>query len=497
VSTFASTCRRLRARAHDDSGFSVVEMVVAMTLLATAMLALAQIMFGSMAALSATNQRSVFLELATAEMEDLRATPYEQTCVRASDPNGYADFEGAVPVVGTNCPAARATKATPAMGSYNVRRYITWTDATGGTPTVANATFKRLVVLLDWVENNKTTREIRLESVRYPGGFGETAAPPGANQAPVAVPRSNAPLVASTTTAITFNGTSSTDDAGLGNLTFSWDFGDGTTGTGQTVTKTFTVADVYQVVLTVTDSGGLSHSAPLEIRVARTVAGNLDPVVPSLLASCNARSVASVTCVPTDAYAPLGISFDATASYDPDADDELYFVWNWGDGTPLEGGWAAVASHTFAAARTYTVTVTAYDLRGGAVSQSVVVESLPLNCEVTTGTFKNGTGENDYIRVKGNDTAHTTSFTFSATSNTACSNLRVRMPVVGGHLVFDNLTRTVTGDTVTWSATRTFANNTQFHLLANQTAEYIPTSGDATKPAVTFPGKFTVAKDNL
>jgi PKD repeat protein len=48
-----------------------------------------------------------------------------------------------------------------------------------------------------------------------------------------------------------FNGTSSTDDKGI--TSYSWNFGDGTTGTGGTVTKTYDSRGSYTVTLTVSD----------------------------------------------------------------------------------------------------------------------------------------------------------------------------------------------------------------------------------------------------
>ena len=62
-----------RRPAGDEDGFTLIEMIVAMTLLAFSLMALAQMTFGAMSALQATRQRTTFIELATAEMEQLRS----------------------------------------------------------------------------------------------------------------------------------------------------------------------------------------------------------------------------------------------------------------------------------------------------------------------------------------------------------------------------------------------------------------------------------------
>ncbi len=49
--------------------------------------------------------------------------------------------------------------------------------------------------------------------------------------------------------------------------TYTWDFGDGTTGTGQTVTKTYTIRRGYDVMLKVTDSIGCVSTNALGTRV--------------------------------------------------------------------------------------------------------------------------------------------------------------------------------------------------------------------------------------
>lgn len=93
------------------------------------------------------------------------------------------------------------------------------------------------------------------------------------NSAPTAVASANVTDGLNPLT-ITFNGALSTDPDGDA-LFYSWNFGDGITGTGVSPTKTYTVNGTYFAYLTVTDrvTGGLSNTAAaLTITV-----GNLAP----------------------------------------------------------------------------------------------------------------------------------------------------------------------------------------------------------------------------
>ena len=55
------------------------------------------------------------------------------------------------------------------------------------------------------------------------------------------------------------------------------------------------------------------------------------------------------------------MTFSATTSTDQDG-DYLSYVWNFGDGTKATG---STASHVYAAAGMYMITLTVYDGRGG------------------------------------------------------------------------------------------------------------------------------------
>lgn len=86
------------------------------------------------------------------------------------------------------------------------------------------------------------------------------------NQAPIASFTANpssgfAPLV------VNFDGRGSGDPDGDG-ITYAWDFGDGSTDVGQTPAHTYAAVGSYTASLTVTDTGGLTHSTSVPISVA-------------------------------------------------------------------------------------------------------------------------------------------------------------------------------------------------------------------------------------
>ena len=83
--------------------------------------------------------------------------------------------------------------------------------------------------------------------------------------------------------------------------------------------------------------------------------------------SANQPPVASVSASPTSGIAPLAVSFDGTASHDPDGSIASY-AWTFGDGA---SGTGATASHTYTSPGSYTATLTVTDDRGAAASTTV------------------------------------------------------------------------------------------------------------------------------
>lgn len=147
------------------------------------------------------------------------------------------------------------------------------------------------------------------------------------------------------------DGSASSDQTGeiVGHL---WDFGDGTTATGVTAEHVYGGAGSYEIALTVTDNGGLSHRITQQVTV---LAPNLPPV-------------AAFTAVVEGSE----LTVDASGSADPDGQIVAH-DWSFGDGATATG---PSAVHVLPGPGSWTVTLRVTDDRGGtheAVQQVTVV----------------------------------------------------------------------------------------------------------------------------
>ncbi len=139
----------------------------------------------------------------------------------------------------------------------------------------------------------------------------------------------------------TFSAASSIDPNGSV-VSYAWNFGDGTTGSGATAAHVFAQDGVYAVTVTVTDNDGLTDTATLSVAVAN--------VAPDL------GTFADATLQAGDAYTVAGVFTD------PGSDPWTATV-DWGDGSTASHAMLTSRSfslvHVYTAAGTYTVTVTA------------------------------------------------------------------------------------------------------------------------------------------
>ena len=100
------------------------------------------------------------------------------------------------------------------------------------------------------------------------GGEGTTAPPVSpvtGNQSPTASFTAN-PTSGVSPLEVFFNASNSSDSDGT-IVSYQWDFKDGNTGSGETISHTFSSAGSYNVELTVTDNEGASDSATKNITV--------------------------------------------------------------------------------------------------------------------------------------------------------------------------------------------------------------------------------------
>ncbi len=139
--------------------------------------------------------------------------------------------------------------------------------------------------------------------------------------------------------AVNFNASNSNDPDGS-IVQYDWDFADGTTGTGETLSHVFTEGGFYSVSLLVTDNSGMTAQAEITIVVD-------SPLPPT----------ATITADPTEGLAPLPVSFDGSGSTDPDGSIVTY-SWDLGDGTTSD---EMTVEHTYTESGSYTVTLMVTD----------------------------------------------------------------------------------------------------------------------------------------
>lgn len=473
---------RLEQLRDDERGFTIVEMMIAMTLLAVSLVALAHLMFGAMSALNATRQRTVFVELATAQMEIVRALPYDEVCVTSAavTASGIYEsgntFEGRPAAVDTGCAVEPVTTlaATDRATAHTVRRWVTYTDTAGGGGSSAER-FKRLTVEVDWTENEKFPRTLRLTSVLYPGGRGDAAV---GNAPPVAVAASTPSGQALAGTTVNFSGAGSSDpDGDL--LVYQWDFGDGSpAASGQTVAHVFAAPGSYTVQLSVSDPSGATNYAVLGMNIGSST-GNFPPVADLVATS------------PTEGVAPLTVTVDASGSYDPDPGDSIIgHQIDWGDGSSPTTG-VLSASHQYGSAGSFTILLTVTDTGGLTDTASLVVTTTPLNCSVAEGFFRNpstNAAAND-VTVTASDRAVSPSFTFRATTNSACSGLTASLPHASGNLEVAMVLQADSAGVRSWAGSASFSG--KLNLGTGQVGVFRATDASG-GPAVLRSFTFTV-----
>ena len=142
---------------------------------------------------------------------------------------------------------------------------------------------------------------------------------------------------------------------------YEWDFDDGSTDDGKSVTNTFTTttARTFHVTLTVTDNSGAVTTVTQSIEVLPANSTGVNP------------PTARFTASPSYGNSPLTVVFNGSLSYSADSSISVY-AWDFGDGSTGAG---ETISHVFTAEATknVTVTLTVTDAKGSTASTSLAV----------------------------------------------------------------------------------------------------------------------------
>ena len=160
----------------------------------------------------------------------------------------------------------------------------------------------------------------------------------GSAPAPKA-PSANAggPYMALPGASVTFSGAASSDPQ-ISALTYVWNFGDNTTGTGVAPSHSYAAVGSYPVSVTATDTLGLSATATTTATIA-------------------AQAPAANAGGPYTSSIGSPVTFDGSGSSDPQG-QVLTYAWDFGDGTTGSG---VQSSHFYPEHGNYTATLTVTD----------------------------------------------------------------------------------------------------------------------------------------
>ncbi len=141
-------------------------------------------------------------------------------------------------------------------------------------------------------------------------------------------------------------------------VSYAWDFGDGGTASGKTVSHSFGLARTYSVTLTVTTEQGVRSSQTKTVTVGAGTA-----------------PTALFVFSPTPAVVRGEVYFDASNSRPGPGHTIVEYRWNWGDGDPVVSSGSPLQDHDFSAVGSYTVLLTVVDESGqiGTTTQTVSV----------------------------------------------------------------------------------------------------------------------------
>lgn len=159
---------------------------------------------------------------------------------------------------------------------------------------------------------------------------------------------------------VTFNASGSTIDgvACRSSCTYSWDFGDGSTGNGLAVQHPFAASGVINVTLTVTF----------------TAAGTSDSVTEAVIVAPPALPVAEFTFGVCVTPAPKCFRFNDASTVGPGATISGY-LWDFGDST--SPATTSPVEHTYTVAGSYNVKLTVTDSLGRASTPTTKPVTVP------------------------------------------------------------------------------------------------------------------------
>ncbi|NJN83119.1 MAG: PKD domain-containing protein, partial [Caldilineaceae bacterium] len=172
---------------------------------------------------------------------------------------------------------------------------------------------------------------------------------------------------------VLFDGNGSLAAPGRQIVSYSWDFGDGSTAAGPAAEHGYVSVGIYNVTLTVVDDTGLTDSATLQIRVD-VVEVTPEPATPPV----------AVITAPSQGTVGAEVTFDARSSQS--TNPIVSFAWDFGDGTTAN---AVLVNKIYGLAGIYNVTLLLTDdqgLQGRTNHQVEILSAAPTPVPQPTAT---------------------------------------------------------------------------------------------------------------
>jgi PKD repeat protein len=156
--------------------------------------------------------------------------------------------------------------------------------------------------------------------------------------------------------AVFFNAEASRAASGRRIVSYDWNFGNGRTDHGVTVSRAFSAAGTYTVTLTVTDDAGSQATATQTVQIGAPGSG----------------PTARMTVSPGQGLPQTNFFFDASAST-PGPNPIIEYRFTFGDATPDVVGTSPTTTHRYTTPGNYTARVTVRDSAGRTATADVQV----------------------------------------------------------------------------------------------------------------------------
>ena len=246
-----------------------------------------------------------------------------------------------------------------------------------------------------------------------------------------------------------------TESGGTAPLSYSWNFGDGTTASGSlTPSHTYANPGSYTASVTVTDANKLTSTSSVVVTV--------DDVAPTV----------SFTDPRAAAGSPVSFTASATDVSPAVQAAGFTYAWTFGDGST---GTGATPTHTYATSGTYTVTVTAKDEYGktGTGSGTITIYTPPAVSSETPVSGATGVAVSSPLTARFNEAVQAGTIAFTITPS-------------GGAAVAGTVSYNSTTNTATFTPSSPLTYNTTYTATVSGAQD---TAGDSMNG--TFSWSFT------